>query len=165
MGMAYVTRVLVIANVTSASDDLIAALRARTERSPASFHLLMPATDPGISGREALRPQLDAALARWREAGLDADGEVGDQDPTVAVSEAWDPRRFDEVIVSTLPGASSKWMRHDLPHRVARITDCQTTHVLARDPAAATPVEYRPVERQKSDPGLLSVLAWGDWQH
>jgi GABA permease len=163
--MAYVSRVLVVANVTSASDDLIEALRARVDRSPASFHLLMPATDPGIAGREALQPRLDEALGRWRDAGLEADGEIGDKDPTVAVSEAWDPRTFDEVIVSTLPGSSSKWMQFDLPHRVARITDSQVTHVVAREPGAGK-AEFRPVsERKRADPGLLSVLAWGDWKH
>jgi hypothetical protein len=163
--MAYVSRVLVVANVTSASDDLIDALRARVDRSPASFHLLMPATDPGIAGREALQPRLDEALDRWRAAGLDAEGAIGDRDPTVAVAEAWDPRRFDEVIVSTLPGHASKWMQFDLPHRVARITDSQVIHVVARDPNVNRPVSRSVSGRERADPGLLSVLAWGDWKH
>ena len=32
-----------------------------------------------------------------------------------AVAETWDPRRHDEVIVSTLPGQSSRWIHGDLP--------------------------------------------------
>ena len=28
-----------------------------------------------------------------------------------AVSEAWDPKRYDEIIVSTLPPDVSKWLR------------------------------------------------------
>jgi GABA permease len=163
--MEYVSRVLVVANVTSASDDLIDALRARVDRSPARFHLLMPATDRGIAAREALQPRLDQTLDRWREAGLEADGEIGDRDPTVAVSEAWDPRAYDEVIVSTLPGHASKWMQFDLPHRVARITDSLVTHVVAREPGAVQPTLHSVSELKRADPGLLSVLAWGDWKH
>ncbi len=161
MGMAYVARVLVVASVTSGSDDLLDALRERVKRSPARFHLLMPATEPGALGREALEPKLADALERWRAAGLDADGRVGDADPIVAVSEAWDPRAFDEVIVSTLPGQSSKWMQFDVPHRVARITDSQVTHVVAQLPGAGKP-DYGPApKRERSALGPLSVLSWG----
>ena len=159
--MAYVSRVLVVASVTSTSDDLLDALRERVGRSPAAFHLLMPASEPGVVGREALEPRLEQALAVWHEAGLEADGRVGDMDPVVAVSEAWDPRAFDEVIVSTLPGYASKWMQFNLPHRVARITDSQVTHVAAGLPGAGK-ADYRPVpERERSALGPLSVLSWG----
>lgn len=158
--MAYVTRVLVVASVTSGSDDLLDALRARVEKSPARFHLVLPATGLGVAGREAAQPRLDDALARWRDAGLDADGEVGDNDPVVAVTEMWDPRAYDEVIVSTLPGHASKWMQFDLPHRVARLTDCQVTHVVSRPPASPR-TDTQHVERERSPLGPLSVLAWG----
>src|SRR5215204_2815866 len=114
--------VLVVAQVTARSRDLLEALRARSTRGPAHFTLLMPGRGPGLTGREAVRPELDAAVAEWREAGLKADGIAGDCDPGHAVTETWDPGRYDEVIVSTLPGQSSKWVAADLPHRVARLT-------------------------------------------
>lgn len=156
--MAYTSRVLVIASITSASDDLIAALTERAERSPARFELLMPAGGPGFSGREAMVPRLEAALARWREAGLEVTGGVGDMDPVIAVMEAWDPRAYDEVIVSTLPGHASKWMQFDLPHRIARYTDSQVKHVTARDPAAKP--RSRPVPVRHGPSGLATVLSW-----
>src|SRR3954466_14080354 len=111
--MAYHAHVLVIASVTATSDDLLAALKARAEKGPVDITLLLPSSGPGLSGRETSRSQLDAALAKWREAGLEADGEVGSSDPIEAVHEAWNPGRFDEVIVSTLPGRSSRWLRLD----------------------------------------------------
>lgn len=161
MHMAYAARVLVIASVTSGSDDLLEALLARVGRSPATFHLLLPAGEPGIEGRETAEPRLAGALARWREAGLEvAGGEVGDADPVLAVSEAWNPRAFDEIIVSTLPGHTSKWMRFDLPHRVAKITDCQVTHVVSRPPGVARELRSDP-PRERPALGPLSVLAWG----
>ena len=68
-----------------------------------------------------------------RDTGLEVEGQVGHHDPIAAVDDMWDPKRFDEVIVSTLPGAASKWLQVDLPHRVARMTGVQVTHVIASD--------------------------------
>ena len=151
--------ILVVANVTATSATLLDALRHRAEGRDASFTLLMPATHPGISGREADQPRLEAALEAWREAGLECDGMVGDDDPVVAVQEAWDPRRFDEIIVSTLPGHASKWLRFDLPHRIAALTDARVTHVVD---IGETPRRTWPAPQHERHPlGPLSVLAWG----
>jgi hypothetical protein len=127
--MAYQARVLVIANQTAGSPELVAALKARQERGPIAPTLLMPAQRNGYAGKEEAQPRLDAALEQWRAAGVEGAGVVGDTDPAVAVQETWDPRNFDEVIVSTLPGASSKWLQADLPHRVQQITGCVVVHV------------------------------------
>jgi hypothetical protein len=150
-------KVLVVANRTADSDDLLHALEARAQQSPSVFHLLVPC-DP--SAREAAQGNLDSALGHMREAGLTVEGSLGDNDPFFAVEEIWDPRNFDEVIVSTLPGATSKWIRSDLPHRIARATDVPVTHVISveRHVAAGGP----PPEHEK--PGVLSplsVLSWG----
>src|SRR5215210_8838334 len=125
--------VVVVATLTATSSDLLDALRARAERGPIDVTLLMPCQGPGRAGREAIRERLDAALATWREAGIEAEGVAGDADPMTAVAELWDPRRHDEVIVSTLPGQSSKWIRSDFPHRVARFTGVPVMHVVATD--------------------------------
>src|SRR5918911_593351 len=102
--MAYTSRVLVVARQTAASDDLRDALVHRAERGPIAVTLLMPAASVGLDGRRACQAPLDAAVASLREAGLDAEGVVGDCDPVQAVIEAYEPGRFDEVVVSTLPG-------------------------------------------------------------
>ena len=128
--------VLVVANLTAASTHLLDALKARAERAPIRVTLVMPASGPGLGGREAVRERLDEALEGMRAAGLEADGVVGDADPMEAVAECFDPARHDEVIVCTLPGRSSKWLQHDFPHRVARFTGVPVTHVVARRPAA-----------------------------
>ena len=93
--------------------------------------LLMPATRNGFAGKEEAGERLETVLTHWREAGLSAQGVVGDPDPAVAVHETWDPRSFDEVVVSTLPGSTSKWLQADLPHRVQQITGCVVQHVEA----------------------------------
>jgi len=159
--MAYHANVLVIASVTSASPDLIEALKTRAERGPIAATLLLPATEPGLAGKEAARPRLEEALAAWREAGLEAEGVVGDRDPVEAVHEIWEPGRFDEVVVSTLPGATSKWLTFDFPHRVARITDASVTHVIARPPGWEEHQAHPAPQHERAPLGPLSVLSWG----
>jgi hypothetical protein len=152
--------VLVVANLTASSQHLLDALKARAERSPIRITLVMPASGPGLGGRDAVRERLDQALEGMRAAGLEADGAVGDADPMEAVAECFDPARHDEAIVCTLPGRSSKWLQHDFPHRVARFTGVPVTHVVADDlrPAPAT----SPAPTHEREPlGPLSVLAWG----
>src|SRR4051812_37596942 len=125
--------VLVVAQVTAGSKDLLEALQARSSRGSVRFTLLMPGQGPGITGRESVRERIDEVVQSWRDAGLRADGIAGDPDPCHAVGELWDPGRYDEVIVSTLPGQSSKWIAADLPHRVARLTGAPVMHVIAND--------------------------------
>ena len=152
--------VLVVAKVTATSRDLLDAVKARAERGACTLTLVMPGQGPGLGGREAVRERLDAALAAWREAGIEAEGVAGDADPIDAVAEVWDPRRHDEVIVSTLPGQSSKWIRSDLPHRVARLTGAPVTHVVALD-MRPEPAHGPPPPHESSPLGPLGVLAWG----
>jgi hypothetical protein len=154
--------VLVVAHRTAASDDLLAALRGRTELGPARFELLVPPTRPGPDGREQAAKQLEHALARMQEFGLDADGSVGsDDDPVVAVIEAYDPRHHDEVIVSTLPASVSRWLGCDAPARIGRATGALVRHVVSRPQKR----EVVPVHVEKSSgSGVLSpfvVLGWG----
>jgi hypothetical protein len=156
--MAWQARVLVIANVTANSPELVAALRSRAESGPIAPTLLMPATRNGFAGKEEAGERLEAALAKWRDAGLEASGVVGDPDPVVAVHETWDPRSFDEVIVSTLSGQSSKWLQVDLPHRVQQITGLDVIHVEAgkkHEPRYGPP----PQKREAGALGPLTLRA------
>ena len=157
--MDWKASVLVVANVTAASDELLAALCGRAEKGPAEFTLVMPATggDSASSRRE-----LERALERMRDAGLEVRGSVGDPDPVVAVHEKWDPRRFDEVVVSTLPTGASRWLQIDLPHRIERMTDVPVRHVVAKPPAKPRPTYSPPPEPEHM--GLLTpleALGWG----
>jgi hypothetical protein len=132
-------RLLVVANRTAGSPELLEALRGHAARGPVAITLLVPASwnlaDPH-GGRETAARTLKAALHQLREAGLEADGVVGDPDPVLAVQSIWDPARFDEVIVSTLPSAVSRWLKVDLPRRVERLTQRPVIHVHATEAPA-----------------------------
>jgi hypothetical protein len=131
--MAVSTRALVVANRTADSEGLVEALLRHAATADVEYFVLVPATRRGPdrrAGFEAAQAQLNAALDRIRDSGLDAEGAVGDPDPIVAVNDIWRPGLFDEVIVSTLSRDTSEWVAYDLPHRIARLTDCQVIHVV-----------------------------------
>jgi hypothetical protein len=149
--MAWEFHVLVVANLTATSEDLLAALRERSERGACRFTLITPRSGPESD------KLLDDAMAKMRAAGLDkVEGQMGDRDPIVAVMEIWDPRKFDEIVVSTLPTGASRWLGSDLPRRLERLTGVTVRHVVAQPQADEIHGE-RPPEPEKL--GVISPLA------
>jgi hypothetical protein len=136
-----VANVLVVANRTAESPELLDALRERAAQGEVTFTLLVPATPHGVawaadmhSGGSEAEDHMNGAVQRMRDAGLNVkDCKVGDPDPIAAVQDEVNFASYDEVIVSTLPGGISKWLKLDLPHRVERVTGLPTTHVLAQE--------------------------------
>ena len=89
------------------------------------------------------RARLDASLAALRSAGIDADGEVGDDDPVQALEDALRTFKADEVIISTHPAARSNWLERDVVERAREIFPIPITHVvvdLERDATVAESV-------------------------
>ena len=131
--------VLVVANRTADSPELIAALRQRAERQPARFTLLVPAVPRGLAWAADMKAgagdaitRAEEGLKRLRLSGLDLQGAiVGDPDPFAAVGDALHSGEFDEVIVSTLPRGASRWLGLSLPDRLRRVTDLPVIHVVA----------------------------------
>ncbi len=153
--MAWKRAVLVVANVTATSHELLDALKERAEREPAAFTLIVPATPFG-GGHAAAAKQLADAVEHMRDAGLEVEGSVADADPFIAVAESWDPKRYDEIILATLPTGVSKWLQADLPHRVAKLTGALVVHIVSRPPKPVLD-SVGVVESEKY--GLLTPLA------
>jgi hypothetical protein len=158
--MQWTTNVLVVANVTAASPELVKALVARTEKGRATFTLIVPA-DPVAGGRDAARSRLEAALEILREAALEVEGRIGSGDPILAVSDAWDPRRYDEIVLSTLPMRVSKWLHAGLPERIERLTGARVTHVVSEPARPEVQAGPAPVHETHGVMSPLSVLTWG----
>lgn len=133
-----VRRYLIVANQTLGGSQLLDAVLACLERGPACFHLVVPATPVShgfvwTEGEAHLiaRRRLTAALRRLSDLGVEASGEVGDADPILAVTDVLLEREIDEILLFTLPSGLSRWLRQDLPQRVARRFGIPLRHVPA----------------------------------
>jgi hypothetical protein len=122
------SRVLIVAHKTAATQPLLDAVRERAGRGSCTFTLLVPNTthglhkvvDPEDQTASEARAVLDLALPLLEAAAsAPVDGLLGDPDPVAAVHDAINLRGFDEVIVSTLSAKVSRWLRLDLPSKVA----------------------------------------------
>ena len=121
--------VLVLANETIISTELLDRIRARAKSGPASFLLVAPQSDH-VATLEADR-RLRRALSLLRTEGIDAHGQVVDPDPFTAALNAVHDERVDEIIVSTFPQARSGWLRRDLLERLRTETGLPVDHVVS----------------------------------
>jgi hypothetical protein len=121
-------RVLVVEHKTSATPELLDAVRERAQRGPCTFTLLVPSTthglhkvvDPHDQGAAEASGELDQTLPALREAtGMPVDGIVGDPDPVAAVEDAINLYGFEEIIISTPSPRLARWLRLDLPSKVS----------------------------------------------
>lgn len=152
--MSFRAHLFVVANQTVDSPELLTAVEQRAAAGPIHVTFLVPC---GYREREAAQGRVATAIARLGGAGIEATALLGDADPIVAVHEAWNPGRYDEVVVSTFAAPLSRWMQIDLPHRVAKLTDCTVQHVEAALPTRD--VQRRPSAPPPRRPLLESVLS------
>lgn len=130
---------LVVAHRTLVGEHLLEHVRELGEREDCRFHLVVPAHHPDDHAwtdgeiEAAARARLNEGLAAFAAAGLDATGEVGDENPVYAASTALRGLGFecDGIIVSTLPSGVSHWLRVDVPSRMKREFDLPITHLTA----------------------------------
>jgi hypothetical protein len=116
--------VLVIANQTVVSDELLERIRRRAEKGAASFLIVAPQGDSEEHADADRR--LRRALGDLRGAGIDAH-----PDPYTAAMNATHDERVDEIIVSTFPGERSGWLRRDLVQRLRKDTGLPVEHVVS----------------------------------
>jgi hypothetical protein len=142
MEASSTARVLVVAHKTAATPALLDAVRRRAAQGPAEFRLLVPdphpaswrpspASHPDMTEGEQV---LALALPLISEAaGAPVEGTASPRhDPMDAIEETLHEEQFDEIILSTLPRAVSRWLHIDLPRRVEHLGLPLTT-VVAQD--------------------------------
>jgi hypothetical protein len=122
------TRVLVVAHKTAATPALIEAVRKRAAQGSCTFTLLVPnavgglakVMDPEDQPEDESRDMLELAIPLLEEAaGGHVEGMVGSANPMEAIQDAVNINGFDEIILSTLPVRVSRWLKLDLPSKVA----------------------------------------------
>jgi hypothetical protein len=136
-----VARYLVVAHQTADSPELVAELRRAQASDPsASFVLLVPATPiQHLSGWTEGESQAVATEAGTRAQeqlkryGIQLSAiRVGDPDPVEAAADEWNERPdYDEVILSTLPVRTSRWLKADARNRLAKRLSIPVRHVVA----------------------------------
>ena len=127
--------VLVIANQTVVSRELLDRIRARAAKGDASFLIVAPQSDDEEHADADRRLRL--ALGELRGEGIDAHGQVVHPDPYTAARHVVNDERVDEIIVSTFPGEKSGWLRRDLVERLRKDTGLPVEHVVsANNPVA-----------------------------
>lgn len=159
--------VLIVANETIGSRQLLDAVRERAAKGDVRFVLCVPQSRPraGLviyddAVFDAAQIRVDLALGVVRADGIDAIGEVGDSDPYSATMDAVREYRPSEIIVSTYPEARSGWLRSDLVERIRSATRMPVTHVVADLDSEGLPyhVTLAVANRTASGDELLEAL-------
>ena len=109
-------RVLVIANRTAATPDLVAAVRRYADQRPTSFTLLIP--DAPRAEHPDWTPELALSLLQRAARGRVTELTGRHRDPCAAARTVVTANGVDRIIVSTLPDRASKWLRRDLPRQL-----------------------------------------------
>lgn len=151
------SRYLIVANQTLGGKELEDRIQARIEGSHGRFYVIVPMIEPeleadawvpadpafGISGvrsgateaideaRQRSQHRLDRMIDKIRALGGEAEGEVVGPDPLQAVEDILERDSFAEIVVSTLPAGISRWVKMDLPSRIARRADVPVVTVEA----------------------------------
>jgi hypothetical protein len=146
-------RILVVANETVAGRPLIDSVKKHAEEAHAEgkpFHVTVvcPQNVPkhgyvidDSSVRAAAENRLKLTIASLREVGIEATGEIMDEDPYGATMDAIAEFGADQVIISTHPETRSGWLRKGLVDRVRHDSGLPVEHVvvdLDADRAEAT---------------------------
>jgi hypothetical protein len=131
-------RILVIANETVAGDTLHRMIRQKSEGYRTTALVVAPATPSPLQhitsdddpGRRAARERVDASLAKLREVGFSAQGQVGEPDPVQAIEDALRTFGPDEIIISTHPEGRSHWLERGVVESARERFAVPITHVV-----------------------------------
>jgi GABA permease len=137
-------RVLVLANETANSRELLDELRRIGADNAAKYFVVVPASpiETGVAAthgpldlaeatRQAAEQRLDYTLTTLRSDNLDADGTLGDYRPLQALAAGVDTFHPDQIVIATLPPEYSVWQRFDVVDRARAAYDVPVTHVVA----------------------------------
>jgi hypothetical protein len=131
-------RILVIANETVGGPELREILRRKAADVNERVLVVCPALNTQVrtwtsdedGARAAAQHRLDASLARLRQDGVQASGEVGDGDPLQAIEDAVRTFQPDEIVISTHPEGRSHWLERNVVGAARDRFDLPITHVV-----------------------------------
>ena len=144
-------RVLVLANETADSVELLDELRRLGADSATSYYVVVPASpvetgaaathgplDVAEATQQAAEARLQYTLSALRSENLEADGALGDYRPLRALANGVETFHPDQIVIATLPPEYSVWHRFEVVDRArAEYSTLPVTHVVATPVAAA----------------------------
>jgi GABA permease len=145
-------RVVVLANETADSGELLDELRRIGADSAVSYFVVVPVSpiETGVAAThgpldvreatlEAAEARLQHTLSTLRSENLEADGALGDQRPLRALANAVETFHPDQIVIATLPPEYSVWHRFEVVDRARAVySDLPVTHVVATPVAVQT---------------------------
>jgi hypothetical protein len=120
---------LVAANQTLATDELVDRLTEMAQERPRRFIVVAPVDSGNGPDVRAGRQRLRSLIGSLRERDIVAAGFIGDPDPFSAIMNALQTFFISEIVISTLPESSSKWLQKGLIDRVQRASGRPVEHV------------------------------------
>ena len=136
---AGVYEILVIANQTSGGKALMDEIANRAKGRNAEVTVIAPALGGSrlqhlASETDQARAEAEQRLATSVEAierlGIKAGGQVGNEDPNVAMEDALAATGADEVIISTHTPERSNWLERGVVEKARAEVDLPITHVV-----------------------------------
>jgi len=131
-------RILVVANETVGGAELLDRIKQSASNRKSAVLVVAPAlntplrhlaSDEGPARAQA-QDRLDRSLARLREEGIEARGEVGESDPLQAIEDALRTFGADEIVISTHPEGRSNWLERGVVTGARERFAVPITHVV-----------------------------------
>jgi hypothetical protein len=130
-------RVLVVANETVGGQALLKTLE-RTAQPGTELLVVAPALPSRVrhwvsdvdGARADAERRLQETVSHLASTGLTVRGEVGDDDPLLAIADALRTFGADEIVISTHPEGRSRWLEQDLVGKAAQRFALPITHVV-----------------------------------
>lgn len=133
-------RLLVVANETVGGAELLEEIGERCRGQECEIFVVTPALAASRADHWASDIDEAIVLARQRmelsvieieqRLQLKARGEIGDSDPNVAIGDALRVFPADEIVISTHPAATSRWLEGGVVDRARQEIDLPITHVV-----------------------------------
>ena len=120
---------LVVANQTVAGTELVDRLKELASEGPHRLIIVVPQNSGDGRAVKGARERLATLLSSLEEAQVVAAGMIGDPDPYTAVMNAVQFFHISDIVISTLPEGSSKWVADKLVERVQKATNLPVEHI------------------------------------
>lgn len=130
-------RVLVIANETVGGEALRQTLE-RIAQPGTELLVVAPALPSAVrqwvsdvdGARADAERRVQETVSYLASTGLSVRGQIGDDDPLLAIADALRTFGADEIVISTHPEGRSRWLAHDLVGKAAARFALPITHVV-----------------------------------